>query len=1100
MKKKAPKKASPKKKAIPPKVKPTVWQTTRRVEVTEGRTLTEYLSDRGVPRTVQLETTVDFNPEAILRVEAGRKYQMGGIIAKGGMGAVYHARDLNCRRRVAVKVLPKEQKSQVEDLLRFIEEAQITSQLEHPNIVPVHELGIDAEGNVYYTMKYVRGVTLTEVLDGIRRGIVEFVEQYPLARLLTIFQKACDAVAFAHAKGVVHRDLKPDNIMLGDYGEVQVMDWGLAKVVKNAAVSSSTAVPIAVGLDQRAAAMDAKQEARRRAVKEIRDEIESVRTDTIGSGLRTMSGRVMGTPGFMAPEQAKAGEAIIDTRTDIYSLGAILYSILALRPSVSSKDIKESLRRILAGDIVPPLAFNDPEQVVKVLKEKTGRVVDPKSIAMPHCPGGQIPEVLSDIAMKAMAMNPAERYPTVKDLQQEVEAYQDGLIWHVVADEDFSKVDAADLLGRWEAIGGQHEIVDGELRMRGGEPQILLLKRDVSGDVRIEFECYEEGLYLSDVGCFLGAIRLANRRQVPASGYELKYGAYENTSNVLMRSDIKVWTERVSPITRGTKYRVLAERIGSRLRLVVNDQEIFKYSDPDPLSGSDRTAVGILGWRADSRYTRVKVLTLSTPMKSDILDTAERHLQKGHYVTAMDLFQEVIDSEAAGERLRRAQRGREAAENRRVMMQNLAQWQAKLEKAWPGVPIQARMDNDGLTVEVTNAGVTDLEPLRGLPLTTLYCNGNKIKDLEPLRGMRLITLSCSGNPLESLEPLRGMPLVTLFCECCRITSLDPVRETKLTMLNCGGNPGITTLEPLRGLPLNWLCAWGCPVSTLEPLAGMRLTTVYADHTGLTGLEPLKGMPLNILHISGNRISSLEPLRGSSLTMLHAGHNELCDLSPLKGLSLTMFSCHANRVKSLAPLKGMPLGALMCGANELTGVEPFLKNPPEIFAFESDTISTQDLEWIRTAWSRDFRLAPHAREVDILLALRKGDAEKLRSLAAEFRGSRYLYVPKYVAWAEAKACAERMGGHLLTISSPAENDFISSLFPAGCWFWLGLRTTEQGQEWVTGEPVTYAAFIDVIRERILGPKVFFSGAWSYDVDGEARNTFMIEWDEGTASHQ
>jgi hypothetical protein len=727
---------------------------------------------------------------------------------------------------------------------------------------------------------------------------------------------------------------------------------------------------------------------------------------------------------------------------------------------------------------------------VRLLKEKTGRVVDPKSIAMPHCPGSQIPEVLSDIAMKAMAMNPAERYASVKDLQQEIEAYQDGLIWHLVADEDFS---APDVPTRWEAIGGQHEIVDGELRMRSGEPQILLLRKDVSGDVRIEFECYEEGLYLSDVGCFLGAVRLGNRKQIPASGYELKYGAYENSANVLMRSDVKTWSERASPLTRGTKYRVLAERIGSRLRLVVNDREIFKVTDPDPLSGADRTAVGLLGWRADTRYTRVKVYTLSTPMKSDILDTAERHLQRGHYVTAIDLFQEVIESESVGERLRRAQKGRETAENRRAMMQSLAKWQGDLEKAWPGVPIQARMDNDGLTVEISNAGIADLEPLRGLPLTTLYCAGNRITSLEPLRGMPLITLNCSGNPIESLEPLAGMPLVTLFCECCLIRSLEPVKDAKLTMLNCGGNPGITTLEPLKSLPLTWLCTWGCPVSSLEPLKGMRLTTLYADHTGLTSLDPLKGMPLNILHLSGNQVTSLEPLRGSVLTMLHAGHNQIQDLSPLKGLSLTMFSCHANRVKSLAPLKGMPLGALMCGANELSGVEPFLKNPPEVFTFDCDSISTQDLEWIRTAWSRDFRMAPHAREVDILLALRKGDGEKLKSLAAEFRGGRYLYVPKYMTWADAKACAERLGGHLLTISSPAENDFISSLFPAGCWFWLGLQTTEKGQEWVTGQPWTHGAFIDIIRERIRGPKVFFSGAWSYDVDADARNTFMIQWD-------
>ncbi len=1055
---------------------------TRVVEVAESHTLTEYLSKRGLEPGVKLDTSKEFSAESILSVEAGRKYQLGPILAKGGMGTVYEARDLNCRRRVALKVLPKDQQHQVEDLLRFIEEAQISSQLEHPNIVPIHELGIDAEGNVFYTMKYVKGVTLTEILDGIRRGKQDIIDQHPLERLLTIFQKACDATAYAHSKGVVHRDLKPDNIMVGDYGEVLVMDWGLAKVVRNPAVSTSPAVPVAdrVQVDEEAERLEAAAEEK---PGQTEDElIDSVRTDKIGSGLRTMSGRIMGTPGFMAPEQARATGTEVDSRSDIYSLGAILYSILTLRPSVRGKDIKDTLRKIIHGEIVAPVEYNRPE-----MRKADARG---RPVVLPHCPNGLVPLVLSEIVMKAMAIEPADRYATVKDLQNEVELYQRGQIWNLVVDEDFMGENWRD---RWEVVGGQVESKAGELRLHGGEPQLLLLKRDVPGDVRIEFDCRQEGLYLNTVGCFCSSVRSANRKEIPSSGYELKYGAYENTMNVLMRSDKKVWSQRAAPLTRGEEYHVRAERVGSRLRMLVNDAEVFRFVDPDPLSGADRTAVGILGWMADTVFTQIRIYSLGTPLQGDVLDTAERHLLKGHYNTAGDLFREVIESAPDPQRLERARRGIGVAEARHAMMLSMPQWKERLERAWPGKGVQLRMDNDGLAVEISNAGIDNLEPLRGLPLTSLYCLGNRIASLEPLRGMPLITLNCGGNPIESLEPLRGMPLVTLFCEHCRIASLEPLRGAPLTMLNCGGNGRITSLEPLRGMSLNWLCCWGCQVGTLEPLRGLALTTLYCDHTNIDSLEPLRDMPLSILHFSGNRVASLEPLAGMPLTTLHCGHNLISSLEPLKDMPLFMFSCHYNRVKSLAPLKGIPLAALMCGENEITGVESFIKNPPEVFLFNSESISIQELEWIHKTWSRDFRLSAHAQHVEVILALRRGEVAALKGLATEFRGHRYLFIPKYASWEDAKAEAERIGAHLATITSKEENDFIASMFPGGSWFWIGLKTTERGQEWVTGEPFGFGVFVDAVRERLPGPKVFFNGMWSYDVDPQAHNCFIVEWD-------
>jgi serine/threonine protein kinase len=212
-----------------------------------------------------------------------------------------------------------------------VEEAQITSQLEHPDIVPVHELGFDCSNNIFYTMKLMRGLTLTEILLGLRHGDQKIIERFPLSRLLTIFQKSCDAMAFAHSRGVVHRDIKPDNIMVGDYGEVVLMDWGLARIVPHPEVEGAQS--------------DAQSGNRGRTIGMGIDQfVESIRNDEVGTSLKTMTGRIMGTPGFMAPEQIRLQDEAPDIRSDIYSLGATLYSILTLCPPITGKDVREILR------------------------------------------------------------------------------------------------------------------------------------------------------------------------------------------------------------------------------------------------------------------------------------------------------------------------------------------------------------------------------------------------------------------------------------------------------------------------------------------------------------------------------------------------------------------------------------------------------------------------------------------------------------------------------------------------------------------------------------------------------------------------------------
>ena len=150
-------------------------------------------------------------------------YRPGREIARGGMGAVLDARDTKLGRSVAMKVMLRRDASE-EEQQRFLQEARVLGQLAHPNIVPVHDLGTDEQGRVFYVMKLVVSVTLHDILGKLKAGDKETLAKYPLNALLTIFEKVCDAVGFAHSRGIIHRDLKPQNIMVGEFGEVLVMD------------------------------------------------------------------------------------------------------------------------------------------------------------------------------------------------------------------------------------------------------------------------------------------------------------------------------------------------------------------------------------------------------------------------------------------------------------------------------------------------------------------------------------------------------------------------------------------------------------------------------------------------------------------------------------------------------------------------------------------------------------------------------------------------------------------------------------------------------------------------------------------------------------
>jgi serine/threonine-protein kinase len=250
------------------------------------------------------------------------RLQVFGELARGGMGAVLKGRDVDLGRDLAVKVLLESHRENPDLVRRFVEEAQIGGQLQHPGVVPVYELGRFGDGRPYFSMKLVKGQTLAAVLAG--RGD----PADDRARLLSIFLQVAQTVAYAHARGVIHRDLKPSNVMVGAFGEVQVMDWGLAKVLpRGGAADDATA-----------------------GKSDVAETVIATARSGSDADL-SQAGSVMGTPSYMAPEQARGEVEAVDERADVFALGSMLCEILTGRPAFTGRSSGEIHRKAAAADL-----------------------------------------------------------------------------------------------------------------------------------------------------------------------------------------------------------------------------------------------------------------------------------------------------------------------------------------------------------------------------------------------------------------------------------------------------------------------------------------------------------------------------------------------------------------------------------------------------------------------------------------------------------------------------------------------------------------------------------------------------------------------------
>jgi tRNA A-37 threonylcarbamoyl transferase component Bud32/tetratricopeptide (TPR) repeat protein len=755
-------------------------------------------------------------PEEFLRE---KKYDIGAVVAQGGMGAILEAKDATTERRVAMKVMLDG--SDAAALGRFVTEARVTAQLEHPSIVPIYELSVDENGQPFYTMKMVRGITLRKVLELLAEGVAATVQKYPLPALLTIFQKVCDALAFAHAKGVLHRDLKPENIMLDDFGVVLVMDWGLAKVLgKTETTGGETG----------------------------RSFVMSARTTLADSG-RTMSGTIMGTPQYMAPEQARGEVETLDARADIYALGAILFHILHLRPSVTGGDAMEIVGKVERGEI----AWDAKRQA-------------------------RIPDSLLAVCRKALALERERRYARVEDLQADILAYQNGFATSAEqagAGKQFAlfvrRNKAASLgVAAVLVVGGvlgAKAIIEGrraEREAAAAKATLADLHRTAPvfySQAKVDFEegnfddAVEKVGYAiqlddtaADYHLFLANLRESSQDLAAAvEGYRrvlaLRPGDAAAKTNLALCETLLRETGGAPP--GHPQQFVLLKALREQKRLL-EAAPLAALIDPDiklakaALLSRLREARKLPGW-TDSKVVPLPDGTFKIDLGN--LPPIDFSVLKGQPVSVLVLSSTGITN-----------------------LSSLA-----------GLPLKDLNLNN-------NKNLADLSPLRGMSLERLHLSGDSVSDLSPLRGMKLQALILDkGNPVSDLSPLAGMPLALLNCDGCQdVSDISALRGAPLVDLNLH-HTRVSSLTPLAGAPLQRLNVTGTTVTDITSLSQCpSLEELFLGGLPITDLAPLAKLHLTSLTFVGTKITSIAPLRGQPLRFLSLGKTGVTDLSPLAG--------------------------------------------------------------------------------------------------------------------------------------------------------------------------------------------------------------------------
>ena len=678
------------------------------------------------------------NADLLKKFKRNEKYEHLAVVGKGGMGSVTLSRDKNTLRKVAVKTLNAELLNNHEAIIRFTEEAQITAQLEHPNIIPVYEMGLDENDAPFYTMKYVKGTNLKEILKLLKDQNEIILQKFHIIELLNIFVKVCDAMSFACSKGVLHRDLKPENIMIGEFGEVLIVDWGLSKTyTKSIEVNTES-----TNFNEQ------------NLVDKINNFIDS-NIDTIRSINNvnlSIDNCLIGTPQYMAPERI-VGKG--DEKSEVFALGTILYDILALSNMFTANEVKEVLHKVAEGKF-------------KSLKEYK---------SLPHISNGKVPVAMIAVVEKATKRNPEERYDSINEFKKEIESYILGYA---------TNAESAGFFRLLKLALQRHKKISTLI----GLAMIAILSI-CSVFIYELVHSRQDALNKSNYASFLKETASRKSFQVSKKSKELEAKITELKShsdiiigNALHEADQLNFEKALNYIHYAIDLDPENEVVywhQGRIYLTILSFDLAIESFKK-ISKNPKLISQVQDFLNISQKLSAKIQN-GTYNDEDIIDLYEFLKSKGEFSEAIAVLKELENhpkydkllTEIWKLRLNRSQLKSILDSQKTRIAANGGKFRISFQNV-PLFDLSPMMKMPISDLHIANCRINNIEALKEMPLEVLSLNNTGVSSLEPISGKQIIDLRLKNLDITDLSPLKGMPLKKLLISNCPIENLAPIED------------------------------------------------------------------------------------------------------------------------------------------------------------------------------------------------------------------------------------------------------------------------------------------------------------------------------------
>ena len=822
-------------------------------------------------------------------------YDVGKVLGRGGEGEVHEAKQLSFGRPVAIKVLRYGHNDQ-RKLRRFRAEAAITALLEHPNIVPVHDLCRDDGGRLQLVMKRVSGKTWREILNAGTTSL----EQH-----ISVLLKVCDAMGFAHGQGILHRDLKPENVMVGEHGEVLLMDWGCA--IHVGPVSPHPDIPVL-------------------------------------SSLRSISG----TPAYLSPEQARGEHVACGPWSDVYQLGAILYRMIAgvtPRPGNDVPQIMSLTARgapitepsTLAGKrvsgelcaIAMAALHADPTKRTRTVadfakalhtylehREVLDLVVDARREHTLASAGGA--EAEDAFRRSLCAAEQAVR------LWPELLAAQKLLVTIGIDASQHANESGAFLSARRhaQAAAAAAARLGDETSVRQARKlhAAAAASEKVAGQrerrVRTLIRAVIIAVSIAVLILTVGSLMLSNA--LSKAQANLDVAERERTARV-------AGEKLAGPALLAQARELAGKRQFAAALPLVDAAAGFMLGDPEPLRQRAQLLIA-LGRRQEAIPVLDAALTFTTDADTSELrrlcakPPADAEIRLAEVLVRMGASAVAGTLSLAGE-------------------ERVATAIAQLKRYWPTLPNGCVTPAQDGTLSIRLTGrdlkIDSLEPLRGMPISILDISGqDRVRDLAPLTSLPLLQLTAKDTGVRDFTPLRQLKPSRLYLGWYDTGfDLGLVRGMRLEALDAPGT-NVTDLASLAGMPLKELRLYGCnslvDISALKsmPIDTLTLDAPLSGWDGLSDLSPLASMPLTELCLSRQRgVHDIAPLRGKAIGRLVLNGTSVKSLAGVPGAQLRHLAISGTPISDLRPALVAPLETLECSPQTITtGLDAMLELP------------------------------------------------------------------------------------------------------------------------------------------------------------------------------